>query len=101
MGGGPAAPGAYGAGSFGSKGGREEAKRQEKISRDVEDCLFKNNVDENAANDLRGCPPEVQARVIDRGSISSARNPSAALIARIKESRKEVDASGGDGGRGG
>jgi len=68
----------------------------------------RNSIDERAAGDLRSCPAEVQALVLSRGDIpKDARNPSAMLLSRIKESRKDVEASqqvqGGwgrdDGGR--
>eukprot|EP00929_Paragymnodinium_shiwhaense_P108896 TRINITY_DN75241_c0_g1_i1.p2 TRINITY_DN75241_c0_g1~~TRINITY_DN75241_c0_g1_i1.p2 ORF type:complete len:176 (-),score=48.15 TRINITY_DN75241_c0_g1_i1:130-657(-) len=45
-------------------------------------------IDEKAQNDLKDCPPEVQEAVLARGEIGSARNKSAALIARIRDARK-------------
>jgi len=55
-------------------------------------------VDEGAAGDLRTCPPEVQRIVLSRGDLSSARNPSAALIARIRDARTSAAAGAGHGG---
>jgi len=57
-------------------------------SRDeIEDFIRSNDVDDRAAADLKGCPPEVQRKVLARGELSSARNPSAALLARIRDAR--------------
>lgn len=57
-------------------------------SRDeIEDFIRSNDVDDRAALDLKGCPPEVQRKVLARGELSSARNPSAALLARIRDAR--------------
>uniref|UniRef100_A0A7S4RLN9 Uncharacterized protein n=1 Tax=Alexandrium monilatum TaxID=311494 RepID=A0A7S4RLN9_9DINO len=64
---------------------------------EIEDFLKANDVDERAAADLRDCPPDVQRRALARGDLSSARNPSAALLARIRDARVEVR-GGGSGG---
>lgn len=66
--------------------------------REVEQFIRDNNLDERAGDDLRGCPPEVQVRVIDRGSLTHARNPNAMLISRIKESRMDLERDGYAGG---
>ncbi|CAK9045204.1 unnamed protein product [Durusdinium trenchii] len=54
---------------------------------ELEDFIKDNNVDSRAASDLRDCTGEVQRKVIARGDLSSARNPSAALLARIRDAR--------------
>lgn len=54
---------------------------------EIEDFIRSNDVDDRAAADLKGCPPEVQRKVLARGELSSARNPSAALLARIRDAR--------------
>eukprot|EP00928_Gymnodinium_smaydae_P003393 TRINITY_DN11219_c0_g2_i1.p1 TRINITY_DN11219_c0_g2~~TRINITY_DN11219_c0_g2_i1.p1 ORF type:complete len:297 (-),score=53.98 TRINITY_DN11219_c0_g2_i1:136-1026(-) len=59
---------------------------------EVDKFLDGNDVDSNAASDLRNCPVEVQRIVLSRGDLSSARNPSAALIARIRDARSSVSA---------
>merc|ERR1711972_31885 len=42
-----------------------------------------------AADDLRGCPPDVQQIVMDGGTLRTARNPAASLVIRIKNARKQ------------
>eukprot|EP00419_Tripos_fusus_P046466 CAMPEP_0172815088 /NCGR_PEP_ID=MMETSP1075-20121228/11576_1 /TAXON_ID=2916 /ORGANISM="Ceratium fusus, Strain PA161109" /LENGTH=316 /DNA_ID=CAMNT_0013654919 /DNA_START=95 /DNA_END=1042 /DNA_ORIENTATION=+ len=54
---------------------------------EIEDFIRANDVDDRAAADLKGCPPDVQRKVLARGELSSARNPSAALLARIRDAR--------------
>lgn len=77
------------------------------MSDEVDKFLDSNaDVDEGAADDLRKCPPEVQRIVLSRGDLRSARNPSAALIARIRDARTSTSsgsglAGGGGGGGGG
>ncbi|CAK0851042.1 unnamed protein product, partial [Prorocentrum cordatum] len=69
------------------------------LKEDVEKFIAQNEaVDVNAAGDLRSCPPEVQRIVLSRGDLSSARNPSAALIARIRDARTSVTSVMGPGG---
>lgn len=59
-------------------------------SADVEDFLKMNDVDKNSADQLRNSPPIVQRVVISRGDLRSARNPSAALLARIRDAKVGV-----------
>mmetsp|Transcript_57762 Transcript_57762/g.162932 ORF Transcript_57762/g.162932 Transcript_57762/m.162932 type:complete len:345 (+) Transcript_57762:129-1163(+) len=54
---------------------------------EIDDFVRANDIDDRAANDLRDCDPEVQRKVLARGELSSARNPSAALLARIRDAR--------------
>jgi len=44
---------------------------------------------DSAADDLLGCPPDVQKIVMDKGSLHSARNPAASLVIRIKNAREQ------------
>lgn len=81
--------GCWGGDSWGNGGGKKGGK---KGGRDVQDFLRNNNVDESAANAFIGAGPEVQYAVMERGDLSGARNPSSALLGRIK------DAAGGKGG---
>lgn len=69
----------------------------EPTKEEIEDFIKANDVDDRAAADLRDCPPDVQRRALSRGDLSSARNPSAALLARIRDARVEVR-GGGTGG---
>mmetsp|Transcript_47944 Transcript_47944/g.104290 ORF Transcript_47944/g.104290 Transcript_47944/m.104290 type:complete len:307 (-) Transcript_47944:172-1092(-) len=55
---------------------------------EVDKFIDENDVDESAASSLRNCPPEVQRKVLARGELSSARNPSAALLTRIRDARE-------------
>merc|ERR1719401_1884028 len=59
---------------------------------EIDKFLQTNDVDERSSNDLRDCPPEVQRIVLSRGDLSTARNPSAALIARIRDARHSIAA---------
>lgn len=52
--------------------------------------LEANSVDEEAAEDLMACPPEVQRLVLSRGEVTSGRNPSAMLRVRINQSLRKL-----------
>lgn len=54
---------------------------------EIDDFIKDNDVDDRAAADLRDCPPDVQSKVLARGDLRSARNPSAALLVRIRDGR--------------
>jgi len=66
---------------------------------EIDEFIRANEVDDRAAADLRDCPPEVQRKVLARGELSSARNPSAILLARIRDAR--ASGSGGADGTAG
>merc|ERR1740121_472431 len=55
----------------------------------IEGFLRANAVDDVAAESLRRCEPGVAEAVMSKG-ISTARNPSSALLARIRDERKGV-----------
>merc|ERR1712232_316243 len=57
---------------------------------EVEAFLAEHGIDDSASNDLRGCPPEVQRLVLDRGTLADVTNPSRALIGRIKNARAQT-----------
>eukprot|EP00930_Biecheleria_cincta_P039238 TRINITY_DN26997_c0_g1_i1.p1 TRINITY_DN26997_c0_g1~~TRINITY_DN26997_c0_g1_i1.p1 ORF type:complete len:772 (-),score=139.95 TRINITY_DN26997_c0_g1_i1:156-2471(-) len=61
---------------------------------ELENFLAECNVDERAAEAVRTAEPHVQRAVIDRGPLTGARNPSGALMARLR------DAQSGKGGKG-
>merc|ERR1719502_1889524 len=69
--------------------------------RDIDDFVQANGIDDRAAEDFRSCPPEVQAKVLARGDLRDARNPSAMLLSRIKEARQDVAREGPPQGYGG
>merc|ERR1712151_74316 len=60
----------------------------------VEQFLLENIVDDNVANDLRSCPPEVMQIVVSKGSLVGTNNPSGALIGRIKKAREQIRTGG-------
>jgi len=62
----------------------------------VEDFVRNNNLDDRAANDLLQASPEVQMSVMARGDLSGTRNPSSAVIGRIRDAIKG-DTGGGVG----
>merc|ERR1712048_308710 len=56
----------------------------------VEKFLIENGIiGDPAADDLRGCPPDVQELVMAQGSLRSARKPAASLVIRIKKAREQ------------
>merc|ERR1719373_1411362 len=64
---------------------------------DVEDFIKSNEIDVRAAADLRDSGPIVQRIVLSRGDLRSARNPSAALLARIRDAKVGVPGRMGPG----
>ncbi|CAE8650944.1 unnamed protein product, partial [Polarella glacialis] len=71
---------AYGAAHGGHAPGRHPAEV-------VEEFLRQNPVDEKATEALVTCPEHVQLTVVDRGSLTNTRNPSASLLARIRDAQ--------------
>merc|ERR1711879_86250 len=59
----------------------------------VEMFLAEAGVDGPPANVLLECPPEVQQAVMARGDLSTARNPAAVLLTRVKEEHSKMKAS--------
>jgi len=70
---------------------------------EVEDFIKINNVDESAADMLRSASPTVQRTVIGRGELKTARNPSSALLSRIRDAKHSGSSQHGhdDSHRGG
>lgn len=56
-------------------------------NKDVEEFIKKNDVDVQAAAQLRECSQDIQQVVIGRGALSGSHNPSSALIGRIREAK--------------
>jgi len=54
----------------------------------VEEFIIANGIDERGADVLRESDPEIAAQVFARGDLSEMKNPSAALLARIRDARK-------------
>jgi len=63
------------------------------IKDDVEDFIRRHNVDDASANSLRDAPPEVQGRVLEK-DLEGARNPSSALVARIRTAKQDLGMGG-------
>lgn len=57
---------------------------------DIEDFIKANDIDDDAAAYFCDCSLEVQRRVLDRADLSTARNPSSALIALVHDTRAEL-----------
>lgn len=53
----------------------------------VEEFIRSNGIDERAADTCRSTPQHVMEIVVARGALSGARNPSSAVLARIKEAK--------------
>jgi len=68
------------------------------VSQEVADFVTQNNLDSRAANDFLTESPEVQAAVMARGDLAGTRNPSSAMLGRIRDAKKG-DSGGGKGGR--
>jgi len=74
---------------------------QVSVAQDVEDFIEQNKVDLGAARALRAEPPDVQQGVMDRGTLTGFQNPSALIIARIRDVkavRAEAKSRGGTPG---
>jgi len=56
----------------------------------IEELLRSHGIDERAASELRACSDDVKRKVLARGGITSARNPSAAILVRIKDAKVEL-----------
>jgi len=59
----------------------------EPTDEELDDFVRDNDIDDRAADDLRNCSAEIQRKVLARGGLGTARNPSAALLARIRDAR--------------
>mmetsp|Transcript_71576 Transcript_71576/g.192756 ORF Transcript_71576/g.192756 Transcript_71576/m.192756 type:complete len:90 (-) Transcript_71576:87-356(-) len=54
---------------------------------EVEFFVRENSLDDGAMRALLACPPDVQAAVLERGSLTITKNPSSALMGRIKDAK--------------
>jgi len=66
----------------------------------VQDFIIQNKIDDRAAEDLMSSPPQVQQAVIAGGGLSTARNPSSAILGRIRDAKQQFGIGGGGGGGG-
>lgn len=67
------------------------------IEEKVEEFIVFNKIDERAAQSFRCCTGEVAEAVIKRGNLVDARNPSSALLGRIKDAQSACGYSSGGG----
>jgi len=54
---------------------------------EVEQFIADNRLDDSAARALQSVPPDVQAFVMDRGSLAVTMNPSSAVMGRIRDAK--------------
>merc|ERR1712224_129931 len=66
---------------------------------EVEEFIQNEGVDETAAGGLRELDPSQQYAIISLGTLSTARNPSAMLIGRIRDVKKASGAAPDSGRR--
>mmetsp|Transcript_118601 Transcript_118601/g.221636 ORF Transcript_118601/g.221636 Transcript_118601/m.221636 type:complete len:396 (+) Transcript_118601:25-1212(+) len=66
-----------------------DAKATFQMSDKVEQFIQEEAVDEKAANGLRELDPDMQERIIGRGTLAGGTNPSAMLIGRIAAAKKQ------------
>merc|ERR1719409_2417719 len=60
------------------------------LGRSVEDFIRANDLDERAADALRSCTPHVLQVVLERGDLAGVRNPSSAVLGRIKDAQNAM-----------
>lgn len=65
----------------------------EDVTRDVAAFILENSLDDAAAEALRNAAPEIQRAVLDRGRLTGTRNPSSAVVMRIKDAKATVTPS--------
>jgi len=63
----------------------------------MEEFIVNNSIDERAAQAFRCCSAEIVQAVMDRGELKDARNPSSALLGRIRDASSSVGWGGGGG----
>lgn len=69
---------------------QDEKDSADGIDAEIEALIKGNDVDERAATDLRACSTEVKKKVLARGGFNNARNPSSAVLVRIKDAKVEL-----------
>lgn len=62
------------------------------VTTDVEQFIAENSLDDRASEALRSSTPEIQWAVLQRGAVTSLRNPSSALIGRLRDAQKATAA---------
>lgn len=91
--------GGKGGGMYGkSQGPKRGVPRPGSVETDVEAFIETNGLDERATEAFRSSPPEVQQAVMEMGDLKNARNPSSAVLGRMKDAKNEIGNAGGSGG---
>jgi len=62
---------------------------------EVEQFIVDNRLDDSASRALMSVPPDIQAAVMDRGSLAVTMNPSSAVMGRIRDAKIASNASRG------
>lgn len=83
--------GGQGAAMGGGKGGGGLSKGP--TQDELEAFLTENGIDDQACAALREATPAIQRTVLDRGSLTDCRNPSAVCLARIRDAKAGATAS--------
>mmetsp|Transcript_147129 Transcript_147129/g.274030 ORF Transcript_147129/g.274030 Transcript_147129/m.274030 type:complete len:788 (+) Transcript_147129:72-2435(+) len=72
----------------------QSASSAQKVSSELQEKMLRflsvQGVDEEAAEDLKACPAEIQEMVLAKGDVTSARNPSAMLRVRMNQAWREL-----------
>lgn len=68
-------------------------------SQEVEDFISLLGLDERAMEVLRASDPEIQRIVMDRGDCGDAANPSAMILARVRDAKRDKGKGKGGGSR--
>lgn len=74
-----------GGGGVAAPGGGDLPSKDE-----VDSFINENKIDEMAARQLRDCDGAIQRNVLDRGSLTDCRNPSAVCLARIRDAKEST-----------
>mmetsp|Transcript_50830 Transcript_50830/g.145929 ORF Transcript_50830/g.145929 Transcript_50830/m.145929 type:complete len:408 (-) Transcript_50830:33-1256(-) len=61
-------------------------------SEEVEEFIRQNQLDNDSSRSLRNCPIEILRSVLDRGDLRGARNPSSAVMMRIRDAKASAGA---------
>merc|ERR1712185_605055 len=64
------------------------AKRGEKGGSNIQKFIDENGIDDRAARELLKEPPAIQEAVINGGPLTGAKNPSSAVVGRIRNAKR-------------
>jgi len=64
------------------------------LPEDLDMYIERNQLDDRAAEILRTCEPAIIAKCMEKGDVTEANNPSAALLGRLKQIRGKGDSKG-------